>query len=230
MKDIELSNTCYEFLQKELHSGKGGHISRFTEHLSTPAKKLISEENQPFGKNISEAVMRVVISIAECNSMELSGAQIKEMAIRPVSQFLQNRGGGGNVRTIRTMQMKQAAFLAALIMSVNGFATIVSTKNFSTQHWRLIKHTSMFFDKRPGLLKEFERFYKKKIKLDSGFKMPSLSDKEYLVKTNAGVPKEPYKLFQMLKFRETFDSKERKTFNIHIVLVGKMTKRESWES
>ena len=115
-------------------------------------------------------------------------------------------------------------------MSVNCFATKVSTKKFSTQHWRLIKHTSTFFARRPSLLTEFERFYKKKIKLDIGFTMPGLGDKDFLVQTNAGVHKEPYKLFQMLKFRETFDSKERKTFNIRIVLAGKMTKREGWES
>ena len=92
----------------------------------------MSEEEQPFGRKFSEVVMRVIISIAEANSMEHSVSQIKEIALRPVSQFLQKHGG--NDRTIREMQMKQAGFVAALVLVHSGLATIVSTKNFSTQH------------------------------------------------------------------------------------------------
>ena len=77
---------------------------------------------------------------------------------------------------------------------------------------------------------EFSKFYKKNFKIDMGYKMSKLGDGEYLVQCNHGVPKEPYKIFQMLKFREIFKSKERKSFNISIALVGKMNRPESWES
>ena len=70
---------------------KGRQITRFTEKLSTQAKKLISDEDHPFAKNISVAVMLVVISIVQSNSMELSVAEVNEMAI-PVSQFLGTEG------------------------------------------------------------------------------------------------------------------------------------------
>ena len=108
------------------------NISRFTEQLSTPAKKLLSEEEEPFGRNFSEVAMRIILSIAESNLMEQSVSQIKEIALRPVCQFLQKHGGKD--RTIREMQMKQAAFVGALVLVLSGLATIVSTKNFSTQH------------------------------------------------------------------------------------------------
>ena len=79
IKDIEHTFFSYEYLQKEVHLASGKSISRFTEELSSPTKKLVSEVETPFARYFSQAVVRVVMSIAESNAMILSVAQIKEI-------------------------------------------------------------------------------------------------------------------------------------------------------
>ena len=64
-KDIEYTFCCYEYLPRHLRIGTGTNIiSRFAEQLSTPARKLVAEEEIPSGKYFSRAVIRVINSIA----------------------------------------------------------------------------------------------------------------------------------------------------------------------
>ena len=131
MKDIEQTFFCYDFLQRGLHFGISGGISRFTEELSTPLKNVVADGEFPFGKSFSEAVFRVIIVIAESDKMMLTVSEIRDLALRPTSQFLQD--DGGICRSTREIKMKQVAFIAAFVLNVTGIGTIVSTKNFSTQ-------------------------------------------------------------------------------------------------
>ena len=132
MKDIEQIFFCYDYLQLGLHIGKSDRINRFTEELATPLKNVVADEELPFGKSFSEVVFRVIIAIAESDKMILSVSEIRDLALRPTSQFLQDEGAIG--RSTREIKMKQVAFIAAFVLTVTGICTIVSTKNFSTQH------------------------------------------------------------------------------------------------
>ena len=100
MKDIEETFYSYEYLQREIHDPSPKRISRFTERLSSPAKRLVSEVELPFARCFSQAVIRVIISIAESSDMILSVSQIKQMSIRPCTQFFQS--DGNITRTIKT--------------------------------------------------------------------------------------------------------------------------------
>ena len=116
MKDIEHTFCCYEYLQRELHISSGSSISRFTELLSTPARRLVSDEDLPFARNFSQVVIRVINSIAESSLMVLPVSKIKEMVIRPSTQFFQTVG---NIeKSVREIRMKQAGFVSACIMAM----------------------------------------------------------------------------------------------------------------
>ena len=123
--------------------------------------------------------------------------------------------------------MKQATFTAVFIMALNGLVTIVSTKKFSTQHYRIIKHPARFFERRPHVLKKFNEFYKKNLKVDGVLTIPNLSEKEYLVQCNENLSTEPFKIFDLFKFKIKFNSNERKSFVIVIDLGGKMKQFEN---
>jgi len=115
IKDIEHTFCCYEYLQKELHTSTEAKISRFTEVLSSPAQKLVSEEAGTLGRCFSQVVIRVMNAISESNSMVLSVSQIKELSLRPSTQFFQKLGS--ITKTIREIRMKQAGFVAAYLMA-----------------------------------------------------------------------------------------------------------------
>ena len=85
MKDIEHTFCCYEFLQKQLHVSAGAKIRRFTELLSSPAQKLVSEDAGPFGRCFAQVVIRVMIGIAESSAMVLSVSQVKSQYWQPGS-------------------------------------------------------------------------------------------------------------------------------------------------
>ena len=133
IKDIQHTFCCYEVLQKELHQFENKNLNTFTDKLSTEAQKLVEQEQHKFGRCFSEVVIRVINSIAESKAMRLTVAQIREMAMRPASQFFQNKGGKIK-KSVRENRMRQAAIAAALLMVNRGVATIVSTLNFSTQN------------------------------------------------------------------------------------------------
>ena len=93
---------------------------------------MVSEEREPFGRSLSEVVFRIIIAIAESEKMVFTVSEIKGLALRPTVEFMQVKGGIS--KTVRDIRMKQASFIAAFIMALNGVITIVSTKKFSTQH------------------------------------------------------------------------------------------------
>ena len=133
MKDIEHTFCCYEHLQKEIHVGVSKGISRFTEDLSSPAKKIISDGTKPFGKSITEVVIRVINCIADSKRMTWTVAEVVDLAIRPCSQFMQDKSG--NIKqSVRDNRMRQAAIVSALMLANKGLVTIISTKRFSTQN------------------------------------------------------------------------------------------------
>ena len=115
INDIQHKLCCYEHLQKELHISNGTRINRFTELLSSPAQKLVSEEEGPFGRCFSQVVIRVMIAIAESDAMVLPVSQIKEMSLRPSTQFFQTLGKIN--KTILEIRMRQSAFVAAYLIS-----------------------------------------------------------------------------------------------------------------
>ena len=158
--------------------------------------------------------------------MILPVAQIKEMAIRPRCQFFQNDEGKIK-RSVRENRMRQAAIVAALLVAKKGVGTIVSSKKFSTQNWRLIMHPKVFFDKRPKLMSEFEKFYKP-VEIDTSFELPKLDEKkDFFLECKEELPDEPYRIFKALQFTEEFDVGKRVSFWIRISLVGKMIKPDS---
>ena len=59
--------------------------------------------------------------------------------------------------------------------------------------------------------------------------MPNLSKKEYLVQCNENLSTEPFKIFDLFKFKIKFNSNERKSFVIVIDLGGKMKQFENWD-
>ena len=67
----------------------------------------------------------------------------------------------GNIRqSIRDNRMRQSAIVTALILVSKGLATIVSSKKFSTQNWRLVKHQKSFLATRPKIISEIEKVFK----------------------------------------------------------------------
>ena len=135
IKDIQHAFSYFEILQKELHvpTSHSDNSSRFMENISNQAKALVAAEPSEFGQCFSQVVIRVINSIAESKHMIITGAQIREMAMRPSSQFFQDNEGRIK-RSMRDNRMRQAAIVAALIMAKRGVVTIVSTQNFSTQN------------------------------------------------------------------------------------------------
>ena len=110
-KDIEHTFCCYEYLQKEIHPLEGNNISRFTQVLSSPAQKLVSEEAMPFARSFSQVVIRVINAICESGMMVFSVAQIKQISLRPSTQFFQNFGNIS--KTVLDFRVRQSAFVAA---------------------------------------------------------------------------------------------------------------------
>ena len=46
---------------------------------------MVSEEREPFGRSLSEAVFRIIIAIAESEKMVFTVSEIKGIALRPKS-------------------------------------------------------------------------------------------------------------------------------------------------
>lgn len=114
-KDIEHTFCCFEYLQNQMHNSEGNDITRFTEVLSSPAQKLVSEEKMPFGRCFSQVVIRMINAICESGAMVLSVAQIKQISLRPSTQFFQSLGNIS--KTVRDFRMRQSAFVAAYLMA-----------------------------------------------------------------------------------------------------------------
>ena len=67
------------------------------------------------------------------------------------------------------------------------------------------------------------------MKMDMGFVMPKIGEKEFVVKCNGTISKEPYSIFKTLNFVKEFNPDRRKKFAVQIALVGEMVKPNSWE-
>ena len=92
--------------------------------------------------------------------MARTGAQVMDLAMRACLQFMQDKAG--NIKqSIRDNRMRQAAIITALMLASKGLATIVSTKRFSTQKWKLDEHPKYFVESRPKIIAHFGKVFKK---------------------------------------------------------------------
>lgn len=67
------------------------------------------------------------------------------------------------------------------------------------------------------------------MKIHIAFDMPVLNNKEYVLKCNQSISKEPFKVFEIMNFVKNFNPEQRKYYAIEIRLVGKMEKPINWE-
>ena len=157
VEDAKHDLQAYDYIQKHMHSTSTNPFMNFAQKFTDAAKKMICNEKTAFGRQLTKAMLALIMEICACKSPVISQPELRNLASRPSSLYFQeNRKIREKILGLRNRQL---SMITVLYAQKEGIGSISSTRNFHQQRYNFIKHPKTFFNIRPKLFEKITTLY-----------------------------------------------------------------------
>ena len=216
----------YEYLQKGLQLTSAKKIVRFSYRFTEDAEKIIEDESSEFGRRLTQAMIVLVNEICATPKVSLTLSELRDLAIRPCSLYFQEKRKIS--AKVLNFRMRQLCLVAVICAQQKGIGTVISTRNFHSQRYMLIKHPHSFFSTRPSIRDGILSLHTE-INTEPDYIEDVANQQEYLLELKPTIPSKAFLLFQELQLTEVISQERTPYFRVDIALVGKMVKITNFE-